>query len=297
MQQENFAVKDYLVRVLTRNANVRGLACVTTDLVNEARRRHGTYPTATAALGRALTGGALMGALLKTGQRVALKFVGNGPLRKILVEAESNGAVRGYVEVPEVDLPPVHGKFDVASALGRAGLLTVTKDLRLKEPYQGTVQLYTSEIAEDLAFYFAESEQIPSAVGLGVFVEPDEHVSAAGGFLIQSLPPADEELISKLITGIEQMPPITDQLRAGRTPEDVLELLFAGIPIDILEKRALAFQCSCSKERMERALVALGREELAEMARRKERIEVNCDFCREHYTFSREELERLMAEI
>jgi molecular chaperone Hsp33 len=211
-------MEDYLVRVITKDASVRGLACVTTNLVREAYSRHGTYPTATAALGRALTGGTLMGALLKTGQRVALKFSGNGPIQKVLVEAESNGAVRGYVGVPNVDLPLKDGKIDVGSAVGHAGVLTVTKDLRLKEPYTGIVELFTGEIGDDIAFYLTESEQIPSAVGLGVYVEPDGIVSAAGGFLIQSLPPSDEEIIDKLITQIEAMPSITELLRSGKRP-------------------------------------------------------------------------------
>jgi len=154
-------VQDYLVRAIAGTASIRGLACVTTHLVNEACRRHGTYPTAAAALGRALTGGTLLGALLKTDQRVALKFEGDGPLRKLIVEAESNGLVRGYVGVPTVDLPLRQGKLDVAGALGRNGFLTVAKDLRLKEPYKGTVRLHTGEIAEDLAFYLTESEQVP----------------------------------------------------------------------------------------------------------------------------------------
>lgn len=291
------SVKDYLVRIITKTAGVRGLACVTTNLVREVCRRHGAYPTASAALGRALTGGALMGALLKTGQRVALKFEGNGPLKKIIVEAESNGAVRGYVEVPEVELPPKEGKFDVAGALGRAGFLTVTKDLGLKKPYKGMVQLYTSEIAEDLAFYFAESEQIPSAVGLGVFVEPDGNVSAAGGFLIQSFPPSDEEVVEKLIERIEKMPLITKLLLSGKTPEELLEIIFAGIPFDTLEKRALAFQCFCSKERIERALISLGREEMTAIIAEQGKAEVTCKFCRKNYHFSRKELERLIEEI
>jgi molecular chaperone Hsp33 len=290
-------VKDYLVRIITKTAGVRGLACVTTNLVREACRRHGAYPTASAALGRALTGGELMGALLKTGQRVALKFEGNGPLKKIIVEAESNGAVRGYVEVPEVELPPKEGKFDVAGALGRAGFLTVTKDLGLKKPYKGMVQLYTSEIAEDLAFYFAESEQIPSAVGLGVFVEPDGNVSAAGGFLIQSFPPSDEEVVEKLIERIEKMPPITKLLRSGKTPEELLEIIFAGIPFDTLEKRALAFQCFCSQERIERALISLGREEMTAIIAEQGKAEVICKFCRKNYHFNRKELERLIEVI
>jgi molecular chaperone Hsp33 len=288
---------DYLVRIITEDHRIRALACVTTHLVNEACLRQDTYPTAAAALGRALTGGILMGALLKTGQRVALKFDGKGPLKKIIVEAESNGLVRGYVAEPHVDLPPKGGKLDVASALGKDGLLTVIKDLRMKEPYLGIVKLFSGEIAEDLAFYLAESEQIPSAVGLGVFVEPDRTVSAAGGFLIQSLPPANEEAIDKLVGRIPQLPPITDLLRRGKTPEDMLELIFRGIPFAILEKYALAFRCSCSRGRVEEALISLGRNELSSLAAQEEETFVTCEFCREQYAFNREDLSRLVREI
>lgn len=291
---EIMAVEDYLVRIISKDGNVRGLACVTTDLVNEACRRNSTYPTASAALGRALTGAALLGALLKSGQRVALKFEGNGPLKKIVVEGESNGAVRGYVEVPNVDLPPKDGKLDVASALGKVGILTVTKDLGLEEPYQGIVQLYTSEIAADIAFYLAKSEQIPSAVGLGVFVEPDDRVSAAGGFLIQSLAGANEEIIDKLIEHIEKLPPITELLRRGKTPEELLEVIFADIPFTPLEKHMLALQCSCSRERVEKALLILGREEIDALMAAGEPTSVTCEFCLKQYVFSREELEWLV---
>ncbi len=290
-------MEDYLVRAVTKEGHVRGLACVTTRLVDEVNRKQGTSPTAIAALGRALTGGALMGALLKTGQRVALKFEGNGPLRKILVEADSDGTVRGTVGERTVELPPRNGKLDVAGALGRAGLLTVTKDLRLKEPYSGTVQLYTSEIAADLAFYLTESEQVPSAVGLGVYVEAAGEVSAAGGFLVQSLPPSNDEVIDRLTQQIQSMPPITELLRSGKTPEDLLEGIFTGIAFDLFEKRALSFKCSCSRERVTNGLVSLGREELAAIIELEETIDVTCEFCREVYVFSREELSRLVREI
>jgi molecular chaperone Hsp33 len=289
-------VSDYLVRLITGAGTIRALACVSTDLVGEACRRHGTYPTASAALGRALTGAALMGALLKTGQRVALKFEGNGPLRKVIAEAESDGVVRGYVAEPAVHLPEKEGKLDVGGALGRAGFLTVVKDLGLKEPYRGMVQLFTSEIAEDLAYYLTTSEQVPSAVGLGVFVEPDNSVAAAGGFLIQSLPPGDEEAVERLMERIGAMPPVTDFLRQGQSPEQLLEYLFAGIPCTILEKRALAFCCSCSRERLERVLISLGPAELQEMLEQQGEAEITCEFCREVYLFRREELERLLAE-
>lgn len=290
-------MKDYLVRIITKAGNIRALACVTTSLVDEASRRHGTLPTASAALGRALTGGALMGAMLKTGQRVALKFEGNGPLKRIIVEADSNGAVRGYVGAPDVFLVREDGKLDVAGALGKAGFLTVTKDLGLKEPYKGMVQLYTSEIAEDLAYYMTESEQIPSAVGLGVYVEPDRTVSAAGGFLIQAFPPQDEEMIDKLMERIGELPPVTQLLREGKKPEDILEILFSGIPYDTLEKRSLAFRCSCNRDKIERVLISLGRDELAGMIEKQGRAEVRCEFCREVYIFTLDELKILLGEM
>jgi molecular chaperone Hsp33 len=241
--------KDYLVRVIAKDANVRGLACVTSRLVDEVCRRHGAYPTACAALGRALTGGVLMGALLKTGQRVALRFEGNGPLKKILVEADSDGAVRGLVRVPRVDLPLKQGKLDVAGALGSSGLLIVTKDLRLKEPYTGIVNLLSGEIAEDLAFYLTESEQIPSAVGLGAYVASGGTVAASGGFLIQSFPPFDHEVVEEIIGRIRKIPSITEQLRECGTPESMLDLIFQDIPFATLEKREVFFRCSCSRER------------------------------------------------
>jgi len=290
-------MNDYLVRIMASDPRVRALACVTTTLVNEACTRHGTYPTASAALGRALTGGLLLGALLEPDQRVALMFEGNGPLKKILVEAESNGEVRGYVKVPEVDLPSRNGKIDVSGALGKSGFLTVTKDLRLREPYRGTVQLYTGEIASDIAYYLTKSEQIPSAVGLGVYVEPDLTVTAAGGFLIQSLPPSDESMIDILIEHIREMPSITDQLRSGKTPEALLETIFAGIPFEILENLSLTYRCSCSRGRIEQALITLGKKEIASIIAKDEIIDVTCEFCRKGYVFSRKELKRLMDEM
>ncbi|MFC1825112.1 Hsp33 family molecular chaperone HslO [Thermodesulfobacteriota bacterium] len=286
-------MKDYLIRIITKKANVRALVGITTHLVNEACRLHGAYPTASAAFGRALTGACLMGAMLKNGQRIALKFEGNGPLKKIIAEADSKGAVKGYVQEPTADPPKKAGKLDVAGALGRVGLLTVTKDLRLREPYRGVVQLHSGEIAEDLAYYFRDSEQIPSAVGLGVFVEPDGQVSAAGGFLIQSFPPYDEKTVDALIERIRKIPPITELLQEGRTPEEILEILFKGISYDFLEKRELAFRCSCGKEVVERALLILGPKEITSLIQEHGEVDVACEFCRRHHYLSREDLERL----
>lgn len=289
-------MNDYLVRIISRTENIRALACVTTCTVDEARRRHDCWPTASVALGRALTAGALLGAQLKTGQRLAIKFEGNGPLKKIIVEAESNGAVRGYVAEPRVLTVNEQGKLDVGGALGRAGFLTVTKDLGLKEPYRGMVRLYSSEIGEDIAFYLTESEQIPSAVGLGVFVDPEGRVSAAGGFLIQTLPPADEELVDRLLAHIAQLPPLTQLLLQGRTPEELLEILFSGIPYTTLEKRAIDFRCTCSREKVERTLISLGATELSDIIEREGGSEVTCEFCRESYSFSLAQLELLLGE-
>jgi molecular chaperone Hsp33 len=291
-------VSDYLVRSISKDGSIRGLAAVSTALVEEARRRHGALPTAAAALGRALTGGALLGAGLKTGQRVALKFEGDGPLKKIVVEAESNGVVRGYVAEPGVHLPSKKGKLDVAGAVGRTGLLTVSKDLRLKEPYQGIVQLVSGEIAEDLAFYLAESEQVPSAVALGVYVETHGQVAAAGGFLIQTLPPIQEEVLEQVIARIQKLPSMTDLLRSGKSPEAILADIYADLPYSILDKYALAWQCSCSRERVERALLTLGREELSSLVAQGEAATtIACEFCRQEYTFEREDLEKLAEEI
>ena len=278
------------MRIISRNGAVRALCCISTGLAREGCRRHGTMPTASVALGRALTGGALMGALLKTGQRVALRFEGNGPLGKILVEAQSNGAVCGYLANPEVDRRTADGQFDVAGAVGNAGLLTVTKDIGLKDPYQGTVILYTSEIGADLAYYLTDSEQTPSAVGLGVYLDNDGDVAAAGGFLIQAMPPQDDSTVEMLMGRIQSLPPLADLFRSGTTPEELLDTLFADLPYTILEKRELAFQCTCSRAKVEKALVSLGNDELVRLANEQNKAEVTCDFCRERYTFSSDEL-------
>jgi len=291
-------MSDTLIRVLSEKANVIGLACRTTDLVNLACRLHGTTPTASAALGRALTGGLLLGALGKPGLRVGLKFEGNGPLKKILVEADSAGTVRGFVGVPGIDvMVKDDGKLHVSGALGTEGFLTVFKDVGLDEPYQGIVKLRTGEIAEDIAYYFVESEQIPSAVGLGVFVETDGLVSAAGGFLIQTLPPSEETTIDQLIINIRKIGSVTDVLREGKAPEDLLGLIFEGIPYKTLEKKSLSFRCTCDRDRIERVLISLGSEELTHLLEEHGEAEVGCEFCRAVYRFDRSELEQLISDI
>ena len=290
-------MKNYLVRLISDEANARGLACITTDLVDETRQLHDTSPVASAALGRALTGGTLMGALLKRNQRVGIKFEGNGPLRKIIVEADSTGTVRGFVGVPDVAVSLKNGKLDVGEALGTEGFLTVIRDEGLKEPYQGIVKLRTGEIAEDLAYYFTESEQIPSAVGLGVFVEPDGRVSAAGGFFIQTLPRADDKVIDTLIERLQDFPPVTTLLKDQKTPEDLLARIFEGFPYRILEKRELFLRCNCSRELIERVLISLGTSEIEGMLADEGEAHITCEFCGRDYYFTREELEGLMQEM
>jgi molecular chaperone Hsp33 len=284
---------DYLIRSLGDKTNIIGLACVTTGLVHDASRLHGTSRTASAALGRALTGGLLMGALLKRGQRIALKFEGNGPLKRIVVEADNEGTARGFVAVPEADVPSKEGKLDVSGLLGNEGILTVAKDLGLKEPYRGIVKLHTGEIAEDIAYYFLESEQIPSAVGLGVFVDPDGTVSAAGGFLIQTIPPVEEGLVDRVITNLQGIPFVTQMIREGKMPEDMLAQIFSDIPYHVLGKQDLAFRCTCSKEKVEKALIAIGGDELQKLLAEHEETDVTCEYCRTQYRFVRRELEAL----
>lgn len=289
-------MKDYLIRIKTRTGNIIGFTCVTTEIVKQACHKHGTAATASIAFGRALTCAALMGGLLEHDQRVALKFEGSGPLKKILAEATSAGYVRGYVSVPNVDLPLKNGKPDVESAIGRAGLLTVTKDLGLKTPYEGVVHLYTSEIGEDLAYYLTQSEQTPSAVGVGVFVEKDYSISAAGGFLIQALPPADESMIEQLIQQIEKLPPLTELLRQGQTPEHLADALFANMPYDVVGTLPLEFRCTCTQQRMEDALVALGIKDLKELLKQRE-TEVFCEYCRTSYLFTPAQIEAVLKRI
>jgi molecular chaperone Hsp33 len=238
-----------------------------------------------------------MGALVKRGQRVGLKFEGNGPLKKIIVEADNDGTVRGFVGVPNVEVPFKDEKLNVSGALGSEGFLTVIKDIGLQEPYQGIVRFQSGEIGEDIARYFAESEQIPSAVGLGVFVDPDGKVSAAGGFIIQTLPPTEERVVDQLIENIRKIPSVTEFLRQGRTPEDLLAGIFSGITYHILRKRDLFLRCACSRERVERILMALGIGELQRMIAERNGTDVTCEFCRTRYHFNRMELEDLIEEM
>ncbi len=286
----------YAVRGITKDSAFRVFAADTKDIVEEARRRHGTTPTATAALGRALTAAALLGLDLKTG-RVMIQINGGGPLGEILAEADAEGNVRGLVQRPHIHLTPQKGKLLVGQAVGREGFISVTRDLGLKEPYQGSVKLISGEIAEDVSYYLTVSEQIPSAVALGVFVDTDNSVKASGGFLIQTLPQATDEAISATEKILRELPPVTTLLREGLSPEEILERIFGPGEIEILEKRPLTYRCRCSRERVERALVALGPEEIKKLIAKAEPAQITCDFCGEQYLFTPEELEEILAQI
>lgn len=289
---------DYIVRVSAADNQIRGFAATTRDLVEHAREIHNTSPIATAALGRLLTAGTMMGIMMKgDNDLLTLQIKGAGPIEGITVTANSKGTVKGYVNRPEVMLPPSpKGKLDVGGAIG-AGILTVIKDLGLKEPYVGQTNLVSGEIAEDLTYYYATSEQIPSSVALGVLMNKDNTVRRAGGFFIQLMPFASEEIISKLEKNISDIEGITGLLDKDMTPEMILEQILGEFDMEILDKIPTGFECNCSKERVEKAVISIGRKDIQEMIEDNEPIEVNCHFCNEHYIFSVEELNILLSKV
>ena len=282
-------MRDQLARAMAAKGKIRAVACITTKLSDDISFLQGASPAVTLAMGRALPGAALLASTLKHGQRLALRFEGNGPMQRLIVEADWDGALRATVAVPEAMADRVPG------LLGRAGFLTVTKDLGLKDPYSGMVQLYTSEIAEDLAYYLTESEQIPSAVGLGATLTDEGRIEVSGGFLIQSLPPSDEAAVEQIMATIDTLPPLTTLLKEGKTPQELLELLLAGVEHHPLESTDLFFRCGCSKEKVEKALIAIGRPELERLIAEQGEADVTCEFCRQQYRLEKTELEQLLA--
>ena len=289
---------DHLQRVISDDGRFFGLACITTDLVAEACRRHDTGPVAAIALGRALTANALLAALLKDDQRVMLKFEGNGPLGKIITEGLCSGELRGYVAQPHADVPLTNGVIDVAAGLGRAGFLTVTKDIGASRNYEGTIQLYSSEIGEDVAYYLAESEQTPSAIGVGVQVNSTGTIVCAAGFLVQSLPPADEALITSLESNIKTLGSLTSFILQGKTPNDMLEILFGSVPHKTLLQQTLRYQCSCSQNKMQKVLLTLSKDDLITLKKeRPEGVEVRCEFCANVYVFNGSTLEKIIDKM
>ncbi len=285
-------MENYIVRAIAANAQIRAFACTTRELVEKARQAHNTSPVMTAALGRLLTAGAMMGSMLKgDNDLLTLQIRGDGPGKGLTVTADAKGTVKGYPIVPDVILPAnAVGKLDVAGALGY-GNLSVIKDMGLKEPYVGQVALQTGEIAEDLTYYFATSEQVPSSVGLGVLMERDNTVKQAGGFIIQLMPFTEDEVIEKLEQNLSKVASVTSMLEAGMSPEDILRTLLEGFDVEIKETSETKFSCNCSKERVEKALISIGKEEIRDMIQDGEPIEVKCHFCNTGYMFSVEDLE------
>jgi len=284
-----------MIRVLTLDGAVRVSVAVTTSLVEELRRRQQTDPTATVAVGRLATAAALMGSLLKGEQRTGLTVEGNGPLQRIQAETDAHGHVRATVKVACAGLPPRAGRYDVAGAIGRTGCLNVVKDLDLKEPYRGMVRLVSSEIAEDLAYYFTTSEQTPSSVALGVELGQQAEVVAAGGFLLQLMPDADDTLAERLSTLLAQLPPTTTMLRQGLTPEAIAERLLEGFPYRILGSTALQFACNCSRRQILNLLRTLGAEELDRLIEEDDGASVTCEYCKEVYAVTADALRELRA--
>ncbi|MBQ9142976.1 MAG: Hsp33 family molecular chaperone HslO [Lachnospiraceae bacterium] len=287
-------MENYIVRAIAANAQIRAFACTTRELVETARQAHNTSPVMTAALGRLLTAGAMMGTMLKgENDLLTLQIRGDGPGKGLTVTADSKGTVKGYPIVSDVILPANSiGKLDVAGALGH-GNLSVIKDMGLKEPYVGQVALQTGEIAEDLTYYFATSEQVPSCVGLGVLMERDNTVKQAGGFIIQLMPFTEEEVIEKLEQNLSKVASVTSMLEAGKAPEDILRTLLEGLDVEITETSETKFACNCSKGRIEKALISIGKKEIQDMIMDGEPIEVKCHFCNTGYEFSVEDLKSI----
>lgn len=288
-------MSDYIVRGIAADGQIRAFAAVTTQTVETAREDHNTSPVATAALGRLLTAAGMMGAMMKGEKDVlTLQIKADGPLGGITVTADSQGNVKGYVGNPQVLLHAnAKGKLDVAKAVGQ-GFLNVIKDMGLKEPYSGQTMLQTGEIAEDLTYYFATSEQVPSSVGLGVLMERDNTVRQAGGFIVQLMPFAQEETIAKLEANLSKITSVTALLDQGDGPEDLLKRLLGNLDLEITDHLPVRFHCSCSKERVEKALISIGSKELQEMIDEGKPVELNCHFCNTNYSFTVEELKKIL---
>ena len=288
---------DYMIRATAGNAQIRAFAVTSRDLVEYAREAHDLSPVAAAALGRTMSAALMMAEMLKGPQDLlTVKIDGDGPLGGILVTADNLGGVKGYVENPKADLPnKSNGHLDVGGAVGR-GTLTVIRDMGMKDPYVGQTAIHTGEIAEDITYYYAASEQIPSSVGLGVLVNRREKkILQAGGFIVQLMPFAEEETISRLEKNLQGIKSVTEMLSAGDTPEQMLEKVLAGLEPVVTEKNPVAFCCNCGKERYERALVLLGRDEVQKMVEDGEPVEIQCQFCGKKYSFSPEELKTVLS--
>lgn len=290
---------DEIVRAITGDGLVKAAAITGRDIVERARNIHKLLPTATAALGRTLMGASLMGDMLKEEKgSLTLQIKGGGPLGTILAVSDHEGNVRGYVQNPQVELMEQRpGKLDVGRAVGTDGTLTVIKDIGLKEPYVGSVDLFSGEIADDLAMYFVESEQIPTACALGVLVGLDQSVTAAGGYIIQLLPGASDDIIQQIETGVHSLGPVSSALAGGLDGEGLLRAVLKDFDLEILEKHPVEYRCYCSRERVSRALISMGRADLTDLIAEQGQAELTCQFCDQIYHFSKEELEQLLAEM
>ncbi len=286
---------DYMIRATAAGGQIRAFASTTRELVETARRAHNTSPVATAALGRLLTAGGMMGSMMKgEDYLLTIKIQGDGPMKGLTVTADSKGNVKGYAYNPMVILPAnSKGKLDVGGAMG-VGVLSVIQDIGLKEPYVGQTILVTGEIAEDLTYYYATSEQTPSSVALGVLMNRDNTVRQAGGFIIQLMPGASEEIIGNLEEKLKKLPSVTILLDEGMTPEEILEALLGDLELEVMDRLETRFFCNCDKARVEKALISIGRKELESMIDDGKPVEINCHFCNRNYTFSVQELETLL---
>lgn len=288
---------DYLIRAITTNKELRALAVKSTEVVAEAQRRHQTTPVATAALGRVLSGALLTGSLVKSGEEILLKVEGDGPAGKIIAEANQEGDVRGYISNPDLEFYTTkNGKLDVARAVG-SGELSLTKFMSMKEPYKGSVPLVSGEIGDDLTYYFTASEQIPSAVGLGVLVDKDLSVKAAGGFLIQLLPDASEETIQLLEDNLKKVKSVSALIEKGMSPEDILDKLLGNLDYRVVARKNVKFKCRCSRDRSYELIAGLGRDEIEETLKEQGKLEVRCHFCNQSYTFEKDEVEEMLEEL
>lgn len=292
-------MKDYIVRAMTADGFVKAMAIASTNLVERARNIHKTTPTATAALGRVLTAASMMGNLQKVENgALTLQVKGNGPLGTILATSDAVGNVRGYVHNPSITLLEKYaGKLDVGAAVGTDGMLTVIRDLQMKEPYIGSVALVSGEIADDVTAYFAQSEQTPTACALGVLVDTDHSVKVAGGYLIQLLPGAPEEVISRLEKGIAKAGAVTPMLSDGLTPEDILRRVMADFELEFLETTEVSYKCYCSRERVTSTLISVGKKDLQEMIDEGKPVTIECQFCDTKYQFTPDELRELLASL
>ena len=290
---------DEIVRAITGDGLVKAAAITGRDIVERARNIHKLLPTATAALGRTLMGASLMGDMLKEEKgSLTLQIKGGGPLGTILAVSDCEGNVRGYVQNPQVELMEQRpGKLDVGRAVGTDGTLTVIKDIGLKEPYVGSVDLFSGEIADDLAMYFVESEQIPTACALGVLVGLDQSVTAAGGYIIQLLPGASDDIIRRIEAGVHSLGPVSSALAGGLDGEGLLRAVLTDFQLEILEKHPVEYRCYCSRERVSRALISMGKADLTDLIAEQGQAELTCQFCDQIYHFSKEELEQLLAEM